>query len=108
MAANVAAALAFLHTRPTKVLHRDVKPGNILHSRSDGSFKLADFGISDWLTATLGNTNTSIKGTPLYMAPEQYQEEGRTSDKSDIWGLASTLLHAWTGKVPYAACHDRF
>ena len=92
----------------TRLFTTTSSPSNILHFQSDGAFKLADFGIIDRLHATLGNTNTSIRGTSLYMAPEQYQEGGRTSDKSDTWGLATTLLHAWTGKLPYAASRDRF
>jgi len=81
------------------VLHRDVKPGNVLLGR-DGRVRLTDFGIA----ATEGDmtlTGTgALVGSPAYIAPERIRGSSGTPS-SDLWGLAATLYSAVEGTPPY-------
>src|SRR3954468_12289731 len=95
----IAEALDYAHSRG--ILHRDVKPANIL-LREDGRPQLADFGIAKAIesTQTPGLTQAgSGIGTPEYMAPEQI--EGRAEKKSDLYSLAMALYQMLSGRVPY-------
>jgi serine/threonine protein kinase len=81
------------------IVHRDVKPSNIMVA-SDGTVKLADFGIAramddPGLTATGG-----IMGSPGYMAPELFAGQ-RPSPASDLWALGATMFHAIEGHSPF-------
>jgi Protein kinase domain len=92
---DIADALRYLHSRAPAVVHRDIKPGNILR-RNDGSYALVDFGaVRDRLKPEGGST---VVGTFGYMAPEQFQ--GRASTKSDLYGLGATALVMLTGVEP--------
>jgi len=95
---GVAAGLAHAHERG--VIHRDIKPHNILLDEN-GSPKLTDFGIARALDATYATRTGSYLGTALYSSPEQLRGEGVTP-KSDIYSLGITLYHAATGQVPFA------
>jgi eukaryotic-like serine/threonine-protein kinase len=67
-----------------------------------GIMKLADFGISRMCDHTLRITNgTTMHGNIPYMSPEQGDPQANTTDRSDIWSFAATMLEAWTGVVPY-------
>ena len=94
MGADIAAALAAAHAGG--VLHRDVKPANVFLTE-DGGAKLGDFGVAAELA---GRTHASTAvGTVSYMAPEQ--DDGRSTEKSDVYALGSVLFEAWTGaRVP--------
>ncbi len=94
---GVAAGLAHAHERG--VIHRDIKPHNILLDEN-GRPKLADFGIARALDATYATRTGSYLGTALYSSPEQLRGEGVTP-KSDIYSLGATLYHAATGQVPF-------
>jgi eukaryotic-like serine/threonine-protein kinase len=99
VACQVADALRRLHA--LTIIHRDVSVCNIMRSRS-GIMKIADFGISRMCDNTLHITNgTSIQGNVPYMAPEQSDPTAHTTDRSDIWAFAATMLEAWTGQMPY-------
>jgi hypothetical protein len=94
---GVAAGLAHAHERG--VIHRDIKPHNILLDEN-GRPKLADFGIARALDATYATRTGSYLGTALYSSPEQLRGEGVTP-KSDIYSLGVTLYHAATGQTPF-------
>jgi hypothetical protein len=94
---GVAAGLAHAHERG--VIHRDIKPHNILLDEA-GSLKLTDFGIARALDATQATRTGSYLGTALYSPPEQLRGEGVTP-KSDVYSLGVTLYHAATGQPPF-------
>lgn len=94
---EVASALAYMHGRD--VIHRDVKPANILFAR-DGSAKLTDFGIARVLGSP-GLTQTGLlMGTAPYLSPEQVRGAPPTP-ASDIYSLGLVLLEALTGTRAY-------
>jgi serine/threonine-protein kinase len=96
----IAGALSYAHQRG--VIHRDVKPSNILFDEK-GNPILTDFGIAKLLEETDGTlTDTGFGvGTPEYMAPEQWQ--GRADAASDQYALGVVLYELLTGQKPYAA-----
>jgi serine/threonine protein kinase len=95
--AQVADALAAAHS--AGIVHRDVKPSNILVAQ-DGNVKLTDFGIAR-TEADAALTQTGlVTGSPAYLAPEVARGQLAT-EASDMWSLGATLCHALTGKPPY-------
>ena len=97
----IANALAYAHQH--KIIHRDVKPANILLSDT-GQLLLSDFGIAKLLEneETLELTGTGVGiGTPEYMAPEQGM--GSADERSDIYSLGVVFYEMVTGRRPYEA-----
>ena len=96
VAAQLVSALKYLHS--LRIIHRDLKPQNVLIS-ANGTLKLCDFGFARALSNTTLVLN-SIKGTPLYMAPELVQEQ-QYNEKVDIWSLGVILYELYYGKTPF-------
>jgi len=94
------AACALGHAHQRGVVHRDVKPANIMFDH-DGRVMLTDFGISKALQAASGFTGTGmIIGTPHYMAPEQ-AKGGTVDGRADQYSLAVVAYRMITGELPY-------
>lgn len=90
-------ALHYLHTLSPRVLHRDVKPSNIMF-RDDGSPVLIDFGAVADLGATRADGGVTVMGTAGYMAPEQAM--GKPDPRSDLYGLGATMVHILSHEHP--------
>ncbi len=99
---QVAHALA--HAHACNLIHRDVKPKNIMIS-SNGTVKLADMGLARATTDIEAAQSEAGKayGTPYYIAPEQIRGKIDIDGRADIYGLGATLYHMLTGRVPFMA-----
>jgi serine/threonine-protein kinase len=95
VAAEVAEALDYAHHQG--VIHRDVKPANVLLTARGGA-KLSDFGLS--MTADAGDESGMIRGTPQYMSPEQAKGK-RLDHRTDLYSLGVLLYECATGSVPF-------
>ncbi|KAK7231153.1 protein kinase [Aureococcus anophagefferens] len=102
-ARHLAEALAYLHGQRPAIIHRDVKPSNILIA-DDGRVKLADFGLGRLFPGSNANdmyTMTGTTGTYRYMAPEVFREEPY-SLKVDVFSWAMVFWYMLNGTPPYA------
>ncbi|WP_437588168.1 serine/threonine protein kinase [Sorangium sp. So ce1000] len=92
---DASGVLDYLHGRAPPVIHRDIKPNNVIR-RPDGSFAIVDFGaVRDRMRPEGGST---VVGTFGYMAPEQFQ--GRALPASDVYAVGATALCLLTGEEP--------
>ncbi len=109
VAAQVVDALADAHG--AGLVHRDVKPGNVLLEDAGGGtvrVKVADFGIAKaraGLGSDLTQTGTML-GTPKYSSPEQIQGDHEVDERSDLYSLGIVLFEMLTGRVPFDAAAD--
>ncbi|MGE0707539.1 MAG: protein kinase [Planctomycetota bacterium] len=101
---DLAAALAYAHGRA--VLHRDLKPGNVLLDR-EGRPALADFGLAKDVAGGAELTRSGqVLGTPSYMPPEQAAGRLDLVDRrSDVYSLGATLYAALTGRAPFVGAN---
>jgi serine/threonine-protein kinase len=93
---QVCAGLAYAHAR--KVIHRDIKPANIFIAQ-DRTVKLGDFGLAR-VMREVSIRKTEIRGTPLYMAPEQISGEN-VDHRADLYALGAMLYEMMCGEPPF-------
>lgn len=103
IAATVAGALEHAHRRG--VVHKDVKPANIIVSPA-GEPVLCDFSPSELVTGEAELDSLGLVGTPGYMSPEQARGEEATA-RADVWGLGATVFDLVAGRPPYAGAGAR-
>ncbi|MFI1942159.1 protein kinase [Streptomyces purpureus] len=97
LTAGLAEALRDIHR--AGVVHRDLKPGNVL--LTDTGPKVIDFGISRPVDSDLRTETGKLIGSPPYMAPEQFQRPRQVGPAADVFALGSVLVHAATGRGPF-------
>jgi serine/threonine protein kinase len=101
---QICSAVAFAHEN--KIIHLDLKPGNILlleSSHPDDFVKVIDFGLARVISKESGTTVTRFRGTHQYCAPEQFG--GKVTYRSDIYSLGATLYYLLTGIVPFGTSY---
>jgi hypothetical protein len=100
------AALALQHAHEKGLVHRDLKPGNLLVT-PQGQVKLLDLGLARFLQDHPGDPELTREGagmgTPDYCAPEQFRDARTADARSDVYALGCTLYHLLTGQVPFPA-----
>jgi serine/threonine protein kinase len=98
------AALGLQHAFERGMVHRDIKPLNLMRDCS-GCVKILDFGLARFASESERPTNLTaegtVLGTPDYMAPEQAQNSRSADIRADIYSLGCTLYHVLTGSAPY-------
>ena len=99
---SIVAAEALQHAHEMKMIHRDIKPDNILVT-ADGQVKVADLGLAKAIDEDMSMTQSGTGlGTPHYMPPEQARNAKHVDARSDIYALGCTLHHFLVGAVPFA------
>ncbi len=97
--ASIARGVHFAHQRG--ILHRDIKPGNILFDENDVP-QIADFGLaSEIVDGEAQDRSVTLAGTPLYMSPEQASSGTELTTATDVYGLGVVLYEALTGEPPF-------
>ncbi len=94
---QVANALHFAHEHG--VIHRDVKPGNVIVDKNERAH-LGDFGLARWIEGSSTLTGSMLMGTPAYMSPEQAEGE-KLDARSDQYSLGVIIYALFTGRLPF-------
>lgn len=102
IAHDIASAMVFVHDED--IIHRDIKPDNILISR-EGIARLTDFGMARFTYMSRLTTKDLMLGSMLYMAPEQFKT-GEAVKQSDIWAYGITLYEILAGEKPFLKPQD--
>jgi serine/threonine-protein kinase len=97
LGAQTADALDYAHSQ--NVIHRDIKPGNIMYDSVSGDLKITDFGIARLIDVNRTRTGV-VLGTPSFMAPEQI-EGGNVKGYTDLFALGVSLYELLTGQLPF-------
>ncbi|CAO3697176.1 unnamed protein product [Umbelopsis ramanniana] len=102
--------LAYLHGHEPAIIHRDIKCDNIFINGAHGEVKIGDLGSADANAVERSTFMSTAKrytviGTPEFMAPEMYEEQGYT-EKVDIYAFGMCLLEMATGEYPYNECRN--
>ncbi|KNH09515.1 tyrosine kinase family protein [Perkinsela sp. CCAP 1560/4] len=105
---GVAAALHYLARQ--SLVHRDIKPDNILVSLSDGKYtvRITDFGLAKFTRREESAEFTNISGTPAYMSPEAWKAGEKITEKADIFSFGLVMLFMLTGEAPRNYCENAF
>ncbi|KAI8051386.1 kinase-like domain-containing protein [Gilbertella persicaria] len=93
--------LAYLHGHHPPIIHRDIKCDNIFINGAHGEIKIGDLGTAE--NMWLGDKKYTVIGTPEFMAPEMYEEEGY-NEKVDLYAFGMCLIEMTTGEYPYSEC----
>lgn len=96
---QVAEALDYAHQQ--NIVHRDIKPGNIMYNRESRQLKITDFGIAR-ITDSVKTRTGSFMGSPSYMSPEQISGN-HVDGRADLYALGVSFYQLLTGKLPFAA-----
>ncbi len=83
------------------IVHRDVKPANLLIAKQGGYLKLADFGLAYHRDHDMGEDEGTCMGTAAYISPEQVMQSDAIDFRADIYSLGATFYHALTGQIPF-------
>ncbi|MGK7917862.1 MAG: tetratricopeptide repeat protein [Prochloraceae cyanobacterium] len=96
---DILPVLQFVHS--WGVIHRDIKPGNIMYCEDDGKYVLIDFGLSKLLKSSIFKSTGTSLGSQGYVAPEQIWK-GKAAPASDLFSLGVTCFHLLSGIEPYS------
>jgi len=102
IAYQVLTGLEYLHSQ--RILHRDIKPGNILLN-TNGAVKLCDFGIVSLYGDDDHSLQTTVVGTSRFMSPERLRAKPY-GKASDIWSFGLVMLELWNGVIPFQDCES--
>lgn len=95
----VQAARALAHAWEHTIIHRDIKPNNLILTKN-GTLKITDLGLAKAIQ-TSGEKTSMVLGAPSYMSPEQAKNLEGVDIRADIYSLGATFYHAFTGQVPF-------